>query len=287
MTMITSRGCPGNCIYCAVKTVWGRCWRGRSPTNVVDEIETLVKDYAVEEIHFLDDSISVDRQRLAGICREIIRRKINVRWTTPNGIAVWLLDRPLLRLMKKASCYRLTFGLESGDPEILRSFVGKFYDHEKAKEVINYASKIGLWTLGTFIIGFPYETREQIEKTINFAIATDLDFATFYIANPFPGTRMYDIYKKENLLPPGGAYEVVRGCDSKLYPHSFLVDLQSLAFKRFLGSRLRKPQLVWRKLKSGENWPYLWRLGNSYLNLLRPGVDLKAKGIAALWKREN
>lgn len=284
VTMITSRGCPGDCIYCAVKTVWGKCWRGRSPENVVDEIETLILDYKAEEIHFLDDSISVDKRRLAGICDEIIERKLKIKWTTPNGIAVWLLDKNLLLKMKKSGCYRLTFGLESGNKEILKDFIGKNYDYQYAREIISFASKIGLWTVGTFIIGFPYETRPQIEDTINFAVSTDFDFAVFYIANPFPGTPMYEIFKREKLLPTEGAYEIVRGCDSKIFTHSKLIGLQGEAFSRFLKSRLIRPWIIWNKIKSLENWGYLFKLGKISLGLAIGQHQIKRKGIAAFWK---
>lgn len=284
MTMITSRGCPGNCVYCAVRTVWGRFWRGRSPKNVVDEIESLVKNFGANEIHFIDDSISVNMKRLEGICDELIKRKIDVKWTTPNGIAIWLLNKRLLKKMKKAGCYRLTFGLESGNLDTLHNFIGKHYDYAKAKEIIKFASKIGLWTVGTFIIGFPYETREKLDDTINYALSTDLDFAVFYIANPFPGTPMYDIYFKEGLLPPGGVYDVVRGCRTKYFTHDELKTIQGEAFSQFLKSRLKKPWRFIYKIKSLEDLFYTFKLGKNLSRIFLNQTRVKTKGIAALWQ---
>ncbi len=287
VTMITSRGCPGNCVYCAVKSVWGKVWRGRSPKSVVDEIERIISDYQAGEIHFLDDSISVDQKRLEGICDEIIKRDLKIKWTTPNGIAIWLLNEKLIRKMKKAGCYRLTFGLESGNKEILNNFVGKKYDYNKARQMVSIASKIGLWTVGTFILGFPNETGEQIEDTVKFAISTDLDFAVFYIANPFPGTKMYEIYKNDNLLPPKGAYEIVRGCKSKYFSHPELIDLQQQAFSRFLKSRLGKPWLVARKTGSLDELYYLSKLGVNFLRFYLNQKIIKTEGIAGLWKKSE
>lgn len=284
MVIISSRGCPGNCVYCSVRTIWGRVWRGRSPKNVVDEIENLIKVYQANEIHFLDDSIGVDKKRLKMICQEIIKRQLKIKWTTPNGLAIWLLDKRLLRLMKKSGCYRLTFGLESGNKNILHNYIGKKYQFNKAKKLISFASEIGLWTVGTFIIGFPDETHEQIEDTINFAISTDLDFAVFYIANPFPGTPMYQDFLKQGLLPKTGVQEMVRGCRTKHFSHTELVELQSEAFSRFLKSRLKKPWRLFRKIHSFEDLVYACKLGRNLSKILVNQTIIKNKGIAALWK---
>ncbi len=284
MTMITSRGCPGNCVYCSVRTIWGRSWRARSAKNVVDEIESLITDFKISEIHFIDDSISVNKKRLSEICDEIIKRKLNIKWTTPNGIAIWLLDKKLILKMKKAGCYRLTFGLESGNKDVLNNFINKHYQYKKAKEIISYASQIGLWTLATFIIGFPYETRSQINDTINFSISTDLDFAVFYIANPFPGTPLYNICLKEGLLPKDGALNLVRGCKTKYFTHEELKSLQAEAFSKFLKSRLKKPWRFLSKIKSFEDLVYTYKLGKSLFKIMFNQAWLKSKGIAALRK---
>jgi anaerobic magnesium-protoporphyrin IX monomethyl ester cyclase len=129
--IVSSRGCPGRCVYCTVRAVWGRSWRGRSPKNVVDEIELLKKDLGFQEFYFLDDSASVDKKRWEAICDEILKRKLDITWTTPNGIAHWTLSKDILTKMKKAGCYRITFGIESGNPET-RKFLGKPYPLEQA-----------------------------------------------------------------------------------------------------------------------------------------------------------
>ncbi|MDD5729655.1 MAG: radical SAM protein [Candidatus Omnitrophica bacterium] len=282
-TMITSRGCPGDCIYCAVKTVWGRKWRFRSPVNVVDEIEELIRKYGIREIHFLDDSVSVSKSRLMSICDEIIKRKIDIRWTTPNGIAIWLMDKALLKKMKQAGCYRLTFGLESGNPETLH-FIGKKYDYNHAKEMIKYASKLGIWTIGTFIIGFPYETKESIQDTINFAINSHLDFAVFYIATPFPGTRMHEYFKKEGLIPKD-ASTIIRGADTKFFTKKQLETIQGQAFSLFLKTRARKPWRIFCKLRSPEDLLYTVKLFKQFSNMIFKSKKIEKEGIAALWKK--
>lgn len=283
LTILSSRGCPGNCIYCSVKTVWGRRWRYRSARNVVDEIEHLIRDFSAGEIHFLDDSISVDKRRLIEICEEITRRKLDIKWTAPNGIAIWLMDKMLLKKMKQAGCYRLTFGLESGNKETL-NFIGKNYDYKQAKEIIKFASKIGLWTSGTFIIGFPYELINSINDTIDFAINSYLDFAIFFIANPYPGTEMYDIFLQEGLLSEDENL-IVNGTDTKYFTQRELVTIQARAFSRFLKSRILKPWRLLSKLRNLEDGRYMIKLFRNSSDIIFNTKNVEENGIAALWRK--
>lgn len=188
--IITSRGCPGNCIYCTVKGVWGRTWRGKSPKRTVDEMELLI-DTGIKEFQFMDDSASVDKKRLEGVCDEIIERKMDIRWSTPNGIAHWTLDKSLLKKMKRAGCYRITLGIESGNEET-RKFIKKDHSLKQAREIIDYANKIGMWTISTTILGFPGETKEMMYDTLRFTNSSHVDFTTFYLLDSYPTA---DIYK--------------------------------------------------------------------------------------------
>lgn len=197
--IITSRGCPGDCIYCTVKTVWGRTWRPKSAKATVDELELLYRDYGIREFSLLDDSVSLDKKRWLDICDQIIKRKLHIRWTTPNGIAHWTLDKTILKTMKNAGCYRITFGIESGNPQT-RKFLGKPFPLAQAKEMIQYANSIGMWTISTNILGFPYETKNAMMDTIRFAKQSGTDFATFFLLAPHVTSDVYAYFKKEGLL---------------------------------------------------------------------------------------
>lgn len=284
-TMITSRGCPGNCVYCAVKTVWGRKWRGRSAKNIVDEIEFLNKTYGIGEIAFLDDSISVNKSRLMDICEELIKRKVDIKWSTPNGIAIWLLDKKLIRTMKKAGCYRLTFGLESGNKRTLNEFIGKNYDYEKAKELIKYAHRNGLWTIGTFIIGFPNEQLNSIKDTIDFAINTHLDFAVFYTATPFPGTRLYEIYNELGLKVNSDVSQFIGGCNTLYFTADELNNLRNRAYSKFLITRMLQPWHVLTKARSFEDICYILKLSKNYCILILNLFLGKMRSTASLRSR--
>lgn len=258
-TLITSRGCPGRCIYCCVKRVWGRTWRARSPENVVDEIESLIRNYGVREIHFVDDSISVDMKRFYKICQEIIERKIDIKWTTPAGIAIWLLDKDLLKIMKKSGCYRLTFGLESGNIDTLR-FIGKRYSYAKARETIREANRLGFWTAATFIIGFPHETKAQIYETVSYALNSDLDFVVFYTPVIFPGTTLFDVFVKEGIEYNYEITGINKAYSTKHVTEEELFKIRQDANSKFLFKRAMRFWSIKDKVKNKEDLSYLIKL---------------------------
>jgi len=289
MVMITSRGCPGRCIYCSIHSVWGNSWRGRSPKNVVDEIEKLVIEYGINEFYFFDDSMGANKKRLGKICDEIIKRKLDIRWSPPNGIAHWTLDEKLLEKMKKAGCYRITFGIESGNLET-RKFIGKPYDLSQAKKMIKHANKIGMWTICTNIIGFPYETRQQIQDTIDFAVKSGTDLAVFYLLCPHPGTKVYDIFKSEGLIDldkifsPYKKYQTEdfaeigqvlagRGAATKNFSKEELQVIVSEAYRSFLLKRLTSfldLRRIFNKIHSWEDFLFVVKIGrNSFKVILR------------------
>jgi len=278
-SIITSRGCPGNCVYCSVQAIWGRTWRARSPKNVVNEIQILIKKYDIREVRIQDDSVSIDGDRLEGICDEIIKRKIDIKWTTPNGIAHWTLNKKLIKKMKQSGCYRITFGIESGDSQ-MRRWIGKPYSLKQAKELTKYANKIGLWTVATNIIGFPYETKKQIEKTINFAIKSDVDFALFFRLGPRPGTPIYDIFEKEGWLPKNKKelFSESVACKTKYFKEGELFKIQNLAYTKFLKARVLSflnPIRIFRKINSLEDFIYVSHLSYHGIRLIMSLIGTK------------
>lgn len=286
LQIITSRGCPGKCVFCTVKAVWGKSWRGKNAQKTVDEIELLHKQYGINEFSILDDSASVNKKRWNEICDEIISRKLNIKWTTPNGIAHWTLDKPTLKKMKKAGCYRVTFGIESGNEET-RKFIGKTYSLKQAKEMIQYANKIGMWTICTNIFGFPYETKEQMNDTLKFAKKCGTDFATFYILSPVVTSDVYTYFKKEGLLDfdfifndnilDETKYEDMfkilseGGTPTKNFTAAELSNIQMQAYRSFFIYRaltFLNPLRILKKIRSIEDFKYTMRLIYTGIKLL-------------------
>lgn len=197
--LITSRGCPYNCYFC-YKGVFGRVWRPRSPENVIGEWHQLVKDYQVAEIGVQDDACNIDSNRIAKICELIIKKKLIIPWSIPNGIRADLLNEELLTKMKRAGCYRMAFGIESGNQKMLLEKIGKGLDLKKTRQTIKICRKLGIKTIGFFIIGHPWDTKKTVEETLEFAKHSDLDFAQFTVATPIPGTRLWELVKKQSKL---------------------------------------------------------------------------------------
>lgn len=198
-SMMTSRGCPFNCIFCSTKNMWKRRWRAHSAERVAQEIEELVFKYGIKEISINDDQFILDKKRVMKICDLVIKKKLKVIFVLPSGTSIWLMDYELMEKMKKAGFYRLCFPIESGNKNTLK-FIRKPIDLDKTKKMIEVANKIGFWTTGFFIIGFPYETKEEIMETIKYAYNSKLDAINMYIASPYPGAEMYEIYRQEGLL---------------------------------------------------------------------------------------
>ncbi len=200
MSIVASRGCPYRCVYCTIHCLWKHTYRMRSPARVGDEIEELYRRYGMRELAFYDDNLTFNREFIHGICDEIIRRKLDIRWSTPNGVAIWTLDKETVRKMRRAGCYKIVFGLESGSPRTLKFMHKDFMDPVHAKEIIRYCNRLGMWTMSPFLIGFPHETEEDFRLSLEFALDSGLDKATFYTATPYPGSELFDIYKREGLL---------------------------------------------------------------------------------------
>lgn len=269
--VITSRGCPGNCIYCAVPGIWGRTWRPYSAKRVVDEIEFLVKRYGVREVQFLDDNISVNKKRLEDICEDLIKRKLDIKWTTPNGIAIWTLDKPLLQKMKASGCYRLTFGIETGHPDT-QKFIRKYLNLDKASQIMKTASDLGIWIFSTYIIGFPYETEKSIKTTFDYAIKSYSDFVVFILLMPFPCTDVTQIMLDEKILKSsqlkqskiGETFSGYKGIGNKYLTALDLQHLRNDADKTLMLTRLSwpltHPLRILRKIHTTEDLRYLIRI---------------------------
>jgi radical SAM superfamily enzyme YgiQ (UPF0313 family) len=198
-TLVTSRGCPYQCIYCS-KPITGNTWRARTPEDVVAEWRYLVEDMGATEIGVTDDVWNLKLDRAKEICRLLIAEGLNqVPWVTVHGMRADHTDAELFQLMKGAGCKRVGFGVESGNQAVLDS-IKKRQRLEDVRRAFEQASAAGLETMGFFIFGLPADTEESMEDTIRFALELDPDMANFMIAAPYPGTELWEIARREGRL---------------------------------------------------------------------------------------
>jgi len=189
--IITSRGCPYNCSFCASNVTWKRKIRFRSPENVLEEIELLKNNFGVKEIHFADDNFTMDTKRAEEICDRLIEENIKLPWQCPNGVRIDRLPLSLLRKMKKAGCYAVGLGIESGNQKILDKN-SKNLNLKVVPQVLEDLRKVGIESYGFFILGLPGDTKQTINETIDFALTNPFDRVWFNLFTPYPGSPAFN-----------------------------------------------------------------------------------------------
>lgn len=191
--MTAIRGCPYNCSFCSNNKIFGRRVRYRSPEKVVEEIEYVMKNYNAREISFWDDMMTVNKGWMHKFCDLIIAKKLDIVWTCYARVDS--VDEPMLRKMKKAGCWNIFFGFESGVQELLNN-INKGITLEQIKKANDLCKKIGIEVRASFMIALPGETPELARRTIEFAKKLNPDYVQFCITTPYPGTSLYDNAKK-------------------------------------------------------------------------------------------
>jgi radical SAM superfamily enzyme YgiQ (UPF0313 family) len=193
----TSRGCVFGCTYCN-KTSFGKTFRAKSPERVVEEFAR-VKKMGFREIHIIDDGFTTNMKRAKKICDLLIQSEVNIGWSTVVGIRVDRVDYELLVKMQQAGCYRVYYGIESGNQEILNN-IKKQITLEQVRRAVDSAKKAKLEVAGFFMFGLPGDTVETMKDTIRFAKSLDLDFVKASIAIPLPATEMFNELDAQGLI---------------------------------------------------------------------------------------
>jgi anaerobic magnesium-protoporphyrin IX monomethyl ester cyclase len=203
ISMITSRGCPFNCCFCAVHLHMGQAFRAHSAEYVLNHIQYIVEKFNVKNIFFEDDNLTLNIKRFEAICDGIIQRKIKIGWETPNGVRADCLNIELLKKMKKSGCKSVFVGVESGDQQILDNVICKSLDLNRVVEFAKNARQIGLKTGAFYIIGFPGEKKENMQRTVDFALGLKRDYDVgmhLFMATPSYGTKLYDECKSKGYI---------------------------------------------------------------------------------------
>ncbi len=227
-TIKVARGCPFDCFFCLATAVSGTKVRMRSPENILAEVRECIEKYNIRDFLFWSDIFNVDRAWVEKLCTIIIDSGLKFNWATNTRTDTITLETA--RLMRRSGCSLISVGIESGSQELLNK-MGKNIDIPQIKEAFAIFKKAGLKSFAYYIIGLPWETRETFEETIRLAIYLDSDFANFFTATAFPGTRFFDyafdneLFAKENTKL-GESYE-----DAYYYPtiESHYLDKEEIA----------------------------------------------------------
>ena len=232
LNAIKSRGCPYSCTYCD-QWMFGRKWRAHTPEYVLREVDHMVEDFRVKHISFEDDTFTIIKKRTKQICKLLVERKHDLSFNICARVET--LDDETLDWLKKAGCYTIFMGIESGDPEMLN------FIHRPSREAVaNGVEKIrehGINVYGSFILGFPKETPQSARNTIEFAKSLNLDTVSFNVFTPYPMTELANIAPEHGEFLSDWKYYSDHAPRRPFVPHGWtekqLLELQRKAYREF------------------------------------------------------
>lgn len=267
-SMITSRGCPFNCIFCH-RPQMGRIFRARSPKNVVDEIE-LCKSIGIDEILVYDDTFTVDKKRVFDICKEIRDRKIDIAWDVRSRVDT--VNKDLIFSLANAGCKKIHFGIESGSQRIL-DILKKEITLQNIKDAFKWSKQAKLETLAYLMLGNPTETKQDIMESIKFAKSLKPDYLHIAITTPYPSTKLYDMALKQKVIDHDYWKEFAENPTQGFIPkyweenftHQELNDIIKKAYKSFY----LNPRCIAKKILSLRSFNELKKLSKAAISLVK------------------
>lgn len=241
--IIGARGCPYQCTFCHTD----RRVRMRSATDIVDEIEMLYREHGVQDIAFWDDTFTLSRERAMEFCNQMIERDLDVFWAV--NARVDRIDRELLKAMKKAGCWRVLYGIESGVQKNLDT-LKKGTTIEQIRRAVNITSEVGIEAYGTFMFGIPGETFQEGLETIEFACSIPLDYAVFVNLTPLPGTEVYEELLSGKLTPAKFTENRFNFKNVSFVPEGMTEEQIRYLIQKGHRKFYMRPGLIWKKIRS-------------------------------------
>jgi radical SAM superfamily enzyme YgiQ (UPF0313 family) len=265
--IVTSRGCPAGCTYCIKHVSYQYGTRLRSPELLMEELWQL-KKRGMNNIHMYADLFTVSRDQVMELCRRIIDEKLNIKWTCNSRVD--FVDEEMLTMMGKAGCWLISWGIESGNEQILRHARKGAYP-DKAERALRYARAAGIRNWGYFIVGLPGETEETIRQTIDFAKKLPLDIALFHVAAPYPGTPFFFEVVENKWFRPGTRWEQVD------MDKGTVLDYPNLSAERLL---------YWQK-RAFREWAFRPGPMMTYLKMLISDRSTLRSAVSVGWQHLN
>ncbi len=197
--VLSNRGCPFGCVYCSATFFWGKRTRSLAAERVVDEIESIVRDYGISAIYFYDDAFTTDKRKARAVCEMLIERDLGIVWGTSTRVD--LVDTDLLTLMARAGCRQIDFGLETLNPNVCAK-IGTKATYEQAVEVIEAARRAGIRIITLYlIIGLPGDDPVSLRSTFARCLATRATLFSTQVLRIYPGTELEQMARRSGLLP--------------------------------------------------------------------------------------
>lgn len=202
--IMTSRGCPFSCRFCSASNYFGHKFRARSVDNIMEEIDLLKSKYHIQEIQFTDDNLTADKKRANELFKRL--KEYNLSWCTPNGIMIKTLDKEMISLMAESGAYQLTFAVESGNERVLKDLIHKKVpSKEEVQKLTKFSQDKNIQVHATFIVGFPGETKDEINETLQYPFDVKFNSVSYFILTPIPGSELYEECKSKGYLSSIGS----------------------------------------------------------------------------------
>lgn len=246
MTVIQAhRGCPGNCVFCPAPLVEGKKVRFRSIDNIMKEINECVEEYHIRDFLFDGDTFTINKRWVLDLCRALKESELDIQWACNSRVDT--IDEDMAREMKKAGCWIVGFGIESGSDKLLEK-MGKQTTTEQARKAVKICKEHGLKVHTFYIIGLPWETEQTLRETLRFAREVKADFFDINLAAPLPGTPFYKMVSENNLYEPDAVHH---HSYSNSTIRSFALDNQTLRKwrKKMLLSLTFSPSFLFKSMR--------------------------------------
>ncbi len=270
-TMMTSRGCPMQCIFCD-RPHLGKKFRYRSPESVVNEMQ-ICQDMGIREIFVYDDTFTVRSDRVIEVCRQYVERGLKINWDIRAHINT--ISEPVLDALQSANCSRIHYGVESGTKAI-QKVIKKGIDLDHTREIFHKTSARGISTLGYFMLGFPGETKEQMIETIEFARRLEADYIHLSVTTPFPATELYRSGMERGLYKEDYWRKFAKNPQEDFKPRLWdekmtqeeLIDLMQWGYRRYY----MRMGYIFKRVLELRSWAEFKRKAKAGIRLLSWGL---------------
>jgi len=243
--IMESRGCPFRCIFCRSPIAWNRIFRQRSAESIFEEIKYL-KKLGVKNILFHSDTFTVDKKEVIKLCKLIIDSGLKIKWICNSRVDT--IDEEVLPWMKRAGCYMIAYGIESGSQKVLNN-ANKGITVEQIKRAVQITNNAGIKVWGYFVMGLPGENKDTVEETIKLAKGLDMALTNFAVAAPYPGTDFFKLVSDQGWLTSSNWEEFDQNYSAIVsYPDFSSEDIVK-SMKRAYKEYYFRPKAVWNLLK--------------------------------------